>query len=353
MPTEQITPQRLTAALSEAHAGVEVRDVRVVETSVHGSERVSTADRIVLEIDFAPGADAGLPARMLLKTFLDRPHAPRVMYRTEARFYRQIRPELSVETPLAYGTLVDESDGRHGVLLEDLSLRQARFIDATTEVSLDEIRALLRNLARLHAQYWETPRFDADLSWVATPLSGGMHDTFRSIGLELVRDQLEIEYKARLVEPLGRTLDELWSYLWKAQEILASPPSTLLHGDTHIGNTYLLPDGRAGLIDWQLMVRGAWAHDVTYLLVTGLTTQCRRAHQGALLGEYLEELRGGGVDPPAAEEAWVLYRQAAIWGLVLGWLITPPGNYGEAVTSTNIARLVAAVEDLQTFAALT
>jgi len=41
-----------------------------------------------------------------------------------------------------------------------------------------------------------------------------------------------------------------------------------------------------------------------------------------------------------------------IWGLVIGWLITPPVNYGTAITATNIARLVTAAEDLESFQAL-
>jgi Ser/Thr protein kinase RdoA (MazF antagonist) len=31
---------------------------------------------------------------------------------------------------------------------------------------------------------------------------------------------------------------------------------TLLHGDSHLGNTYSLPDGRSGLLDLQVIWRG-------------------------------------------------------------------------------------------------
>ncbi len=43
---------------------------------------------------------------------------------------------------------------------------------------------------------------------------------------------------------------------------------------------------------------------------------------------------------------------AALWGLVIGWLITPPQNYGKAITTANLSRLVAAVRDLETLEAL-
>jgi hypothetical protein len=101
------------------------------------------------------------------------------------------------------------------------------------------------------------------------------------------------------------------------------------------------------------MIRGRWAHDFTYLLITGLATEDRRAHERALMRFYLDELRRHGVeDPPDQDEAWLRYRQAAIWGLVIGWLITPTENYGEAITAANISRLVAAVQDLETLEAL-
>ena len=124
---ESLTAERLTRALRRTRHDAQVADVHIVSTSKHGSERVSTADRVLLDLVFAPGGDAGLPRRMLLKTFLDRPHAPHVMYRTEARFYAEVRPELDIETPHAFGTLTDEQEGRYGVLLEDLSSRHARF----------------------------------------------------------------------------------------------------------------------------------------------------------------------------------------------------------------------------------
>jgi hypothetical protein len=41
-----------------------------------------------------------------------------------------------------------------------------------------------------------------------------------------------------------------------------------------------------------------------------------------------------------------------LWGLVIGWLITPPVNYGEEITRANLTRLVTAAQDLETLQAL-
>ena len=138
-----------------------------------------------------------------------------------------------------------------------------------------------------------------------------------------------------------------------ARDALATGPQTLLHGDPHLGNTYTLPGGRGGLLDWQLMMRGSWAHDVTYRLTTALDVETRRREERGLLAHYLEQLGRRGVDEvPALDDAWERYRRTVVWGLVIGWLITPPQNYGEAITAANIERLVTAAVDLGTFEAI-
>lgn len=349
---EEITPELLTAVLGERHPGVEVSDVRVLATSQHGDGHASTADRLVVGLDYAPGRDGGLPSRMMVKTFLGRPHAPAIMYRTEVRFYRDIRPELGIEAPRAFGGVADATTGQFGLLMEDLTLRGARFPNALTPVELETIMHLVETLAELHAHFWSSPRFRGDLDWLATPCTGGMADVFRTFGLELIRKQLEFDFKAEVLRPLDRPLERLWDDLWRLQTILDTRPVTLLHGDPHIGNTYILPDGRGGLLDWQLMIRGRWAHDLTYLIVTGLTPEDRRKHERSILARYLDALGCRGVEVPDDEEAWLLYRQSVVWGLVIGWLITPPRNYGEAITTANLTRLVTAAQDLETFRAL-
>lgn len=349
---DAITPAVLTEILAANHPGVDVTDVEVLGTSQWGTGHASTADRVTLRLRYAPGRAAGLPARMLVKTYLERPHAPRVMYRTEVRFYQDVRPELAIETPHVFASVVDEDTGEFGVLMEDLTLRGASFPSALTPIGLETITGLVETLAELHAQFWASPRFRDDLAWLATPRAGGMYDTFKTFGFALIQRQLECEFKAELLRRLGRPFEQLWDDLWRLQAILDMEPTTLLHGDTHIGNTYLLPDGRAGLLDWQLMVKGRWAHDVTYLLVSGLAPDERRAHERDLLAHYLGELRRRGVDAPDFEAAWLLYRQSVVWGLVIGWLITPPQNYGEAITAENVSRQVTAAQDLETFRAL-
>lgn len=351
---DALTPAILTAALAEQRPGVVVEKVDIVAAKRCGDGVASTADRVVLDLSYAADTGEELPRRLVLKTMLSSPHAPGSMYENEVRFYRELRDELDIEAPAAFASHFDGATGRFGLLLEDLTGREARFPSAIEPVSLQEVRSILSLLASLHARFWNSPRFAGDLAWVDTPMSGGMHDVFDLIGLELIEDQVARNpFKQELIAPLGRTVAEMWELLWQVQRRHCRTPTTLLHGDPHLGNTYLLPGERGGLLDWQLMMRGSWAHDVTYLMVTALDPEIRRVHQLDLLGEYLDHLRAGGVpDVVAIDAAFEQCRCAALWGLVIGWLICPPENYGQPITEANITRAVAAVQDLDTFAAI-
>lgn len=76
----ELTPELLTEAMAIERPGLVVRDLRVVEAIQAASGRASTADRVVLDLDYAPGpAVDGLPRRVVLETMLATPHAPAVM----------------------------------------------------------------------------------------------------------------------------------------------------------------------------------------------------------------------------------------------------------------------------------
>ncbi|MCB1616753.1 MAG: phosphotransferase [Pseudomonadales bacterium] len=282
------------------------------------------------------------------------PHAPKEMYENEVNFYRYLRPELHIESPRAYASEFDVDSGQFGIIMDDLNVRGATFPNATTPVSVTQMQGLLTTLARLHATFWNSERFRQDLDWLPTPYKGGMSDIFRNYGLDIIKDQVAKNvFKQELIAPLKMTLDQMWPALWKVQGVFTEKPQTVLHGDTHIANTYLLPDNTGGLLDWQLMIRSVWSQDVAYVICTGLTTEQRREHENSLLRFYLEALAEQGlVEVPDRDEAFELYRRSVIWGLVIGWLITPPSNYGEEITSTNISKLVNAVIDLESFEAL-
>ncbi|MET0180928.1 MAG: phosphotransferase, partial [Novosphingobium sp.] len=157
------------------------------------------------------------------------------------------------------------------------------------------------------------------------------------------------QFKREMVERLGVTADGLFRQFQTVQLHQASLPQTVCHGDTHIGNTYILPGERAGLLDWQLTSKGFAIHDVSYALATALSVTQRREHERELLSYYRDQLRARGLrDGSAEDELWLEYRRAMVWGVYIGWLTTPVVNYGWEVTVLNHLRLMTAYEDLET-----
>jgi len=346
-----LTIPLLNTLLQVMQPECELRDYSIANILQCGDGQASTADRAILHLQFRNSCNAGIPSQVMLKTMLLTPHAPPEMYENETRFYRDIRPSLAMETPQIYAAEFDKDSGQFGLIMEDLSLRFVVFPNATTEISLEQIKGLLRTLATLHGHFWQSPRLLTDLAWIATPLAGGMSDIFQQYGYELVKDQVSKHpFKQELIAPLNLSLDTMAGHLHAFQLEAIQQPQTLLHGDTHIANTYLPPNGDGGLFDWQLLCRGNWAHDVSYVITTGLSIAMRRQHERELLAYYCELLRSKNVqNVPDANTAWYLYRKSIMWGLFIGWLITPPANYGEDITSANIRKLVQATQDLESF----
>jgi Phosphotransferase enzyme family len=125
----------------------------------------------------------------------------------------------------------------------------------------------------------------------------------------------------------------------------------LVHGDAHIGNAYVEPDGRVGFVDWQTVAVGPWVHDVNYFLVSALDVPDRRAHERDLLGHYLKALATFGVSIPGLDEAWSAYRRATVHGF-LGWLCNLDVWQPAEVNTATYARFGMAMIDHDTYAAL-
>jgi aminoglycoside phosphotransferase (APT) family kinase protein len=176
-------------------------------------------------------------------------------------------------------------------------------------------------------------------------------------GLELA--PLEIAYQ-RLGDSVpaeipALTGSELFGDIWARYiRTLTAAPQTLLHGDPHIGNTYVLPDDTVGFLDWQMVRRGNFSLDLGYFLQGALTIEDRRNHERDLVGEYRRALSLPDDEMPTAEEIWLRYRASVAHGLAI-WIATLSG--GDAWQRPEIClafaqRYSAAFVDLETRDAL-
>lgn len=116
------------------------------------------------------------------------------------------------------------------------------------------------------------------------------------------------------------------------------------------GNTYSLPDGRAGLLDWQVVWHGPGLREVSYFITTGLEPDIRRTHERELIERYLQQLGSHGIaDLPSPTEAFERHRffAAEAWdatAMTLAW----PGLQTRENTEAAWGRASIAVEDLDT-----
>jgi hypothetical protein len=354
---DELTPELLTAIVRTRYPDVTVSGVDVLSSRTYGEGMVSTAGRVMLNLQFAPGAPAGLPQRVMLKVAVGGPHvstdylrAVSALYENEVQVYRHLGAEIEGVAPRSLGGLFDPESMQFGLLLEDLSLRGVRFPNVLDSPPLSAVEALVDRLAQLHARYWESPRFGQDLKWVQTHLAGGVERLMNQLAPPMIHHEIDtVSFKREMVQRLRTTGPEMLAGVKALQLHQSRLPQTLLHGDTHLGNTYLLPDGGVGLVDWQLSVRGHCMHDVSYLLVTSQSIAARRENERALLARYREQLLAAGVkNPPSAEQIWNEYRRALVWGVYIGWLTTPVVNYGWEINVMNHLRLTTAYEDLDT-----
>jgi hypothetical protein len=258
---------------------------------------------------------------------------------------------LPVDHPQVYEAVVDRDGGNFLLVMEDLDARNADPRDATRPLSVEQVMNGVRGLARLHGRYWNlSPTTHPALAWVQTwaPTEGWQ------VGLRK-RVPIGLQRAADLLPPALRVLDgdavvDLWA---RYVATLAQEPVTLLHGDAHIGNTYVLPDGEVGFLDWQVVRRGNWSQDVGYFVVGALTEDDRRRSERALIEAWRAALDLPDAQRPSAESAWLHYRATPAYGLAI-WLSTlgTDGWQAPAISRALVQRYASAFVELDTADAL-
>ncbi len=246
--------------------------------------------------------------------------------------------------------MIDEQRRDFLMIMEDVAARGADPRDSTRPMTVEQAAAGVRGLARLHSEYWgERLTGHRALSWVEPFVA---FQGLEYAPLHIAHERLGDTAPAEVVALSGT---ELFVDIWARYigTLTASAP-TLLHGDPHIGNTYVLPDETVGFLDWQMVRRGSFSLDLGYFLQGALTIEDRRAAERDLLDEYRGALRLPAEELPSAEDIWVRYRASVAHGLAI-WMATLSG--GDAWQRADIClafaqRYAAAFVDLQTGDAL-
>ena len=337
----------LTSILANGTRGARVLHVE----DRGGSSGTTDRRRLALAWNDA-GIEAGLPAHLFVKATSPSAKnramvAALSMAIQEIRFYGQIRPSLGDIAPRAHYARAGHG-ARFVLVLNDLLQEGARPVVSGEDCTLSHARAVIDALARLHAVYWRSPRLATDLAWAA-PMVGRQ-------GFALLANQFRRVRRAFLAEAdernLGRRVRRMLRLVNDHDLPLyrswSDGPQTLVHGDSHAGNTYALPDGRAGLLDWQVVFSTRGIREISYFVTAALDREVRRAHERELVERYLDRLVASGVaDPPSFEQAWDDYRFFVhdAWDSV-ALTILWSGLHPPEALAAGYERACAAVDDL-------
>jgi hypothetical protein len=263
---------------------------------------------------------------------------------TEVMFYRKLAPAIT-GLPASYGSAFDSLTGRFVLVLEDLAVDPCVFPDTLHPLDQDQAAKIVELLAKVHAAFWE--RLPANASrWVYS--ASGDHTSLLT-GPLLNTSARRIAERTDIPVEDGRFIIDNYRAVAK---LIDEPPNTVTHGDAHPGNVYFR-NGEAGLLDWQAVRRGHPGRELSYTLVTGMTTADRQSCQRDLLAIYRRALVAAGGPDLSADELWLRYRQGALYAYVAPLITAGMGGMqDESIALEGVRRGVAALTDLETVAAL-
>jgi aminoglycoside phosphotransferase (APT) family kinase protein len=334
-PTDRgiaLSPAWLTEVMQDAHPGVEVSGVTVLD------EFTTLATKVRFGVEYAT-PKAGAPASLFMKGFFDAGAQRAWIGEPEARFFSELAPALDIRMPRALYAAVDESNHHGLVILYDLVAEGAQFLTALSPYSPDQVDATLAELAGLHAGSWDSPKLDD--AWLQPEV--WKFTDYRPV--DEVQELLDGERGVRL-PPEVKDAERLRNSVFQVFAQTADARRSLVHGDAHAGNLYLDAEGRPGICDWQIVRRGHWSFDVAYHVATALEVAERERSEEDLLRAYLDRMQALGVEMPSWDDAWTAYRRALVYGYTL-WAVTT--SVDPRITHEFVHRLGTAVATHQSF----
>lgn len=328
---EVLSPEWLSRAL-----GTPVKAVDVVETIKTVATKVRF--RVDFEAEHSNGTsycvkglfDGAAPAAGLAR-----------MSRAEATFYRDLQASVGVNTPTCRYTGIDDETGHGVIVMDDVVTDGGRFLTALEPYGPEQAVESLEQIAALHASHWGSPRLD-DYSWLRSRLAEFAANPLREV------DELQgllDDGRAAPLDPAIADAARLNRALAALAEQASARVETLVHGDTHAGNLFVL-NGETALIDWQVLQRSNWGIDIAYHIAAVLSVDDRRRSERDLLDHYLERLASRGIDAPSRDDAWEIYRSSLAYGYYM-WAITR--RVDRPITLEFVKRLGTAVSDHRTF----
>ena len=268
-------------------------------------------------------------------------------YEREVAIYQTLGAELALRPPRLYHADHDPDTNDFVVVMEDLG--HLRSPDQLDGCPVEDARVIVAELARHHAQWWQSDRLD-DLSFLqswAEPPFPQYHDQAAKQSWPIA-----LERFGDIIPDRIRALGDGWSDIGPALMIDGpNHPSTLCHGDVRLDNVFFHTDGGdpVSIIDWQIAGIGPGANDLAYFTSQSLTVDDRREHEDELTRLYHQTLVDNGVVDYPFDEFWDDYRRSVLFCLcypLQGGAVELVNDRAVALASGMLERAMAAIIDL-------
>ncbi len=281
-----------------------------------GTGQMADSFRLVPRYDTdRPGAPSSVVGKFTAAD--DTSRATGIAMRTsevEVRFYQEVAATVAVRTPHCYHADVDPATAEFVLILEDMT--PARAGDQVAGCSVDEAALALTELAALHGPRWGDPGLE-NVAWLHRRTT-----ETNDLGVQLLPVLFE-GFAARYGEVLDESVLAVGRRLMPgiAAYLHHQPrPWTVQHADYRLDN--LLFGTTAGgvalaVVDWQTVVLGPGAADVSYFLGAGPSVDDRRHHEERLVREYHRALVAGGVGHYSFDDCFNDYRRYAYAGYLM------------------------------------
>ncbi|KAF4342073.1 aminoglycoside phosphotransferase [Fusarium beomiforme] len=243
------------------------------------------------------------------------------LYRREAEFYHYIAPRLNIALPDTWYVGTDTTNGQGIVIMGNLKVQGCSFTNPLKPWPINLVEMAIEQLASLHASTWGSRVEDIPCA--------NKNDTLVDpiVGL-LATEEWNKRFADDARPPVPKAMDDreriisTFKALWDSDTRLRC----LVHGDGHIGNTFISHDGQPGFLDWQVTHVGSAMHDDAYFI--------NALH---LTGGPDLQLQLSGV--------WEEYRRHTFHGFA--WVLAGPMMQSREVVDVMVERHCAAIIDHQ------
>ena len=301
---EAITPTWMSEVLSFSHPSVEISGVNVLD------RHTGTTGRARIALEYASGSAGPETVFVKLPPFSKEQRelvASTDMGRKEARFYESLAAEVPVRVPRPYFAAHGDEPTQYIMVLEDLEASGCVFTRKIDGYVRGYGQKVVESLARLHAHFWEDPRFDGEMSWLPPFMRG-------TLGAKLVGVARE-QYGAEMPPVFAELCDVYIEHYDAIVELWDEGPKTMIHGDIHAGNQFVDGDG-IGIYDWAVISRSPGIRDVGIFLCNSCPPNLLRENGEAWLHRYHQTLVDAGVQAPDFDTLWLRFRRAVLYGWI-------------------------------------